>query len=138
MSSTAALVSSQNQWDGVSGLAAGKQPDVHGGIGGDAPGPSSWQDHDEIDVHGGSEGDAPGPSSWQDPDEMDVDEGHDRGGAYLVVRVTRIPHIARLDVRGRNRNTTKLDWTKIKYDGKTAWLYEGKKQKYVTHDKIPT
>jgi len=76
---------------------------------------------------------------------MDVDEGtgHDRG-AYLVVRVTRVPHITRLDefsfrdVRGRNRSTTKLDWIKIKYGGKTAWLYEGKKQKYVTHDKIPT
>jgi hypothetical protein len=116
--------SSQYQWSGASGSAAGKESEVYEGRGGDAP----------------------DPSAWQDPDDMDVDQGtgDDRGSAYLVVRVTRVPHMTRSDeflfkdVRGHNRSTTKSDWTKTKYGGKTAWLYEGKKQKYVTYDKIPT
>jgi hypothetical protein len=77
---------------------------------------------------------------------MDVDQGTggDRESAYLVLRVTRVPHLTRSDellfrdVRGHNRSTTKSDWTKTKYGGKIAWLYEGEKQKYVTYDKIPT
>jgi len=121
--SAAPSSSSQNQWDGASGSGAGKEPEVHEGTGGDAPVSSAWQDPNDMDV-----------------DERTADDG---GSAYLVVRVTRVPHITRpdefvfRDVRGHNRSTAKFDWTKTTYDGKTAWLYKGRKQMYVTYDKIP-
>ncbi|KAF4625120.1 hypothetical protein G7Y89_g13047 [Cudoniella acicularis] len=70
--------------------------------------------------------------------------GGSREGAHEVVRVTKVPHMTRPDEflfkdgRGHTRTTSKSDWTKTMYGGKVAWLYQGRKTTYVTHDKIPT
>ncbi|RFU26295.1 hypothetical protein B7463_g10056, partial [Scytalidium lignicola] len=93
-------------------------------------------------------GDALGDSSaWNDTGNMgglQEGTGGGRESDYMVVKVTRVPHMTRLDEftfrdrRGHRRTTTKLDWTKTTYGGKDAWLYQGHSLNYVTHDKIPT
>ena len=63
-------------------------------------------------------------------------------GQYRVVKVTKISHMTRSDEfifndqRGHKRITTKSDWVREKYDGKTVWMYRGRKLTYVTYDRI--
>ena len=93
-------------------------------------------------------GDTSGNSSaWNDASIMgglQEDTGDGRESDDMVVKVTRVPHMTRLDEfnfrdrRGHRRTTTKLGWTKTKYNGNDAWLYQGHSLNYITHDKIPT
>ena len=70
--------------------------------------------------------------------------GASKEGEYTVVKVTKVSHLTRPDEfifndqRGHTRTTTKSDWTKEKYDGKTVWVYRGRKTTYITYDRIPS
>jgi len=74
--------------------------------------------------------------------ELQEGKGGGRESDYMVVKVTRVPYITRLDEftfrdrQGHRRTTTKLDWAKTTYDRKDAWLYKGHSLNYVTYDKI--
>jgi len=61
----------------------------------------------------------------------------------MIVTVTRVSLTRRLDEslrdrRDHRRTATKLDWTKIRFRRKDAYLDLGRSLNYVTQDKIPT
>lgn len=61
---------------------------------------------------------------------------------YLIVKVTKIPHIMRADEfvfddeKKRHRKTKKSDWARTTYDGNTAWAYKYRKVTYISFSRI--